>query len=46
MTCYDEDFLREQLEERYVTYGDMDELNDEFVNESWSLLGRLSADGL
>ena len=35
---YDEDFLREQLEERYVTYGDMDELNDEFVNESWSLL--------
>lgn len=35
---YDEEFLREQLEERYVTYGDMNELNDEFVNEHWFLL--------
>ena len=32
---YDEDFLRERLEELYVDTGDMAELNNEFVNENW-----------
>lgn len=37
-SVYDEDYLREQLEERYVAYGEMEELNDDFVDEHWYLL--------
>lgn len=34
-SVYDEDLLRELLEDRYVSNGDMQELNDDFVNENW-----------
>lgn len=34
-SVYDEDLLRELLEDRYVINGDMPELNDDFVDENW-----------